>query len=90
MAKGKYFKYAHPIKRIFQVAMDKLPIWGRIKHYEFTTAGGAKVNFDEARLQDGFPTFKLSDMENSIWGVQELRELAAECLEMAKYLERIA
>lgn len=82
-----------PQSRVLTVLLDKLPeaFTGRIKQHEFVTTLGAGVVFEKADTVRGQATFKMRFTNNApLWTAKELQELALECIEMAKYLDKIS
>lgn len=81
-----------PISRIVTVICDHIPLVGRIKEHRFvSTLGEGAVFTKTPPLANGFEAFSLSICpSNQVWTAQELRELADECLMMAKYLEKLS
>jgi hypothetical protein len=82
-----------PQKRLLTVLLDSLPeaLTGRINRHEFTTTMGAGVTFEKAPTIYGLATLTMNvNTHSGYWTATELRELAAECEEMAKYLDRIS
>lgn len=84
-----------PQSRLATIICDLLPDFGKIKQHNFTTSYGAGLTFDEAQeiemngVRQGTFTIKIKD-SSPLWSSSELRELAEECIEMAKYLEKRA
>ena len=77
-----------PISRVVTTVMDIMPVFGKIKEHRFTTTLGAGLTFhrSEGTLYEGFSI--CINEKSPIWTSQELRELAAECVSMAEYLEK--
>lgn len=79
-----------PISRIVTMICDHIPQIGKIKEHKFVSTLGAGVTFVKSETQwNGLESFDLTLLPNQVWCAQELRELADECIVLAKYLEKI-